>query len=178
MRYLIFIVILILLIPVGWLAAKKLDWDRILLPIRLVQLASQPVDETILMPVDRVRVADIADTWGAPRSGGRQHEGQDIFAETGTPIYSATEGYVVKVGQDNLGGKVVMIAGKGARYYYYAHLDQFAPDLEVGDRVTPDSLIGYVGNTGDAISTPPHLHFGIYHYSKALDPLPLLRNRE
>lgn len=174
MRYFI---VLVVLAVVAWFGLKNVDWDRVLLPLRLVQLASQPADKTILMPVEGVRVADVADTWGAPRPGGRQHEGQDIFAETGTPIYSGTEGYVVKRGLDNLGGQVVMIAGKGGRYYYYAHLDDFAPNIEVGDRVSTDSLVGYVGNTGDAITTPPHLHFGMYYYSTAQNPLLLLRDR-
>ena len=129
------------------------------------------------MPVKGVTKGQIADTWGAARSAGRSHSGQDIFAKRGTPVYSATEGVVLRVGEGNLGGKVVFIYGAGGRRYYYAHLDDFAPDLAAGDVVTTDTLLGYVGSTGNAKGTPPHLHFGVYAAGGAIDPLPLLADR-
>ena len=144
-------------------------------------LPTEP-DTSLLMPVDGVAVGSVADTWGAPRGGGRSHEGQDIFAPRGTPVYSATPGYVYRVGTSNLGGQVVWVLGAGGRRYYYAHLDGFG-DVEEGQYVTPDTVLGYVGNTGNAVSTPPHLHFGIYSGSRRTcdrqvhDPLPLLVNR-
>lgn len=140
-------------------------------------------DTQLLMPVAGVRTSQVADTWGAPRGGGRRHEGQDIFAPRGTPIYAATEGYVWRKGTSNLGGTVVWLVGAGARRYYYAHLDAYGA-IEEGDFVTPDTIIGYVGNTGNAITTPPHLHFGVYYGSRntcnriVIDPLPLLVNRD
>lgn len=143
---------------------------------KIAQLALRAPDARIQMPVKGVKVRQVADTWGAPRSGGRSHSGQDIFAKRGTPIYSATEGYVLRVGEGGLGGKKVFILGAGGRRYYYAHLDDFAPDLKTGDWVTTDSLLGYVGTTGNAKGTPPHLHFGVYS-GGAINPLPLLTDR-
>lgn len=152
-------------------------WDDYL------RLASQPPDPKIQMPVRGVRVRQVADTFGAPRGGGRLHEGQDIFAPKGTPVYSATEGIVTRIGEGELGGLYVFVLGPGGRRYYYAHLEAYAKDLNEGDLVTPETLIGYVGNTGNARTTPPHLHFGIYGSwwnpdEQVIDPLPLLVDRD
>ena len=136
----------------------------------------------LLMPVAGVRVAEVADTWGAPRGGGRTHEGQDIFAPRGTPIYAAAPGYVYRIGTGDLGGKLVFVAGAGGRRYYYAHLEDWA-DVEEGMYVTTDTVLGFVGNSGNAVTTPPHLHFGVYSGSRrtcnreVIDPLPLLVDR-
>ncbi len=144
-------------------------------------LPSEP-DATIVMPVEGVRVSDVADTWGAPRGVGRSHEGQDIFAARGTPIYSATAGYIYRIGTSNLGGNIVFTVGAGGRRYYYAHLEDWA-DIEEGQWVDTNTIIGFIGNSGNAISTPPHLHFGIYSGSRrtcdrmVYDPLPLMVNR-
>ncbi len=119
----------------------------------------------------------IADTWHALRGTDRVHEGQDIFAPKGTPVYSATEGYVYNIGENNLGGQTVSVIGAGGRVYYYAHLDSYAPGLAQGDYVTTQTMLGYVGTTGNAQPTPPHLHFGIYTASGAINPLPLLTDR-
>lgn len=141
------------------------------------RLALKEPDTRLLMPVKGVRIRQIADTWKAARSGGREHKGQDIFARRGTPVFSAAEGYVLRVGESNLGGKTVSVLGAGGRRYYYAHLDDFAPDLKAGDYVTTSSLLGYVGTTGNAVNTPPHLHFGVYGAGGAINPLTLLTDR-
>lgn len=144
-------------------------------------LPAEP-DTVIYMPVEGVRVANVTDTWGAPRGAGRFHEGQDIFAPRGTPVYSATSGYIYRIGTADLGGRVVSVLGAGGRRYYYAHLDDWA-DITEGQAVTPATVLGYVGNTGNARTTPPHLHFGIYSGSRRTcdrqvhDPLPLLVDR-
>lgn len=147
------------------------------LPFRLARLYAQEPDARLNVPVEGVRVSQVGDSWHAARSGGRLHEGQDIFAKRGTPVRSATEGYVVRVGQNSLGGNVVWVAGAGGRNYYYAHLDSFAPGLAAGDYVTPDSVLGYVGTTGNAAGASPHLHFGVYTAGGAVDPRPLLADR-
>jgi peptidoglycan LD-endopeptidase LytH len=151
--------------------------EKLAIPYRMVRLAAQPPDSTILMPVEGVRVEQVADTWGADRGAGRRHEGQDIFASRGTPIYSGTSGYVVAVRENQLGGNVVVVVGAGRRAYYYAHLDTYGPDAVVGKQVATTSILGYVGTSGNAVGTPPHLHFGIYTGSGAIDPLPLLISR-
>jgi murein DD-endopeptidase MepM/ murein hydrolase activator NlpD len=129
------------------------------------------------MPLEDVSKREIADTWAAPRGAGRQHEGQDIFARRGTPILSATRGIIYKIGENNLGGQTVSVIGSGGRIYYYAHLDSYARGIEVGDRVTTRTVLGYVGTTGNAQGTPPHLHFGVYTTTGAINPLPLLTDR-
>jgi peptidoglycan LD-endopeptidase LytH len=146
-------------------------------PRPLAWLSMQPADAVLLMPVAGARVSGITNTWGAPRSGGRVHYGQDIFAPRGTAVRAATAGYVLRVGHNALGGNIVVMAGAGGRRYYYAHLDGVAPDLRVGQHVTAETFIGCVGNTGNAVHTPPHLHFGMWTMTGATNPLPLLRDR-
>jgi murein DD-endopeptidase MepM/ murein hydrolase activator NlpD len=151
--------------------------DHLAFYARVAHLYTQEPDRKIAMPLEDVSKRQIADTWGAPRGTGRKHEGQDIFAPKGTPILSATNGYIYKIGENNLGGQTVSVISAGGRVYYYAHLDKYAPGIEVGDRVTTRSVLGYVGTTGNAVGTPPHLHFGIYTMSGAINPLPLLTDR-
>jgi peptidoglycan LD-endopeptidase LytH len=151
--------------------------DTLLFYGRVARLYTQAPESKIAMPLENVAKRAVADTWHAPRGSGRSHEGQDIFAPRGTPILSATKGYVFKIGENNLGGQTVSVIGSGGRIYYYAHLDRYAPGLEVGNPVTPRTVLGYVGTTGNAQGTPPHLHFGIYTLNGAINPLPLLTDR-
>jgi murein DD-endopeptidase MepM/ murein hydrolase activator NlpD len=145
--------------------------------VHVAQLYTKDPDKKLTMPVQDVEKKEIANTWQAPRDGGRRHEGQDIFAPRGTPIFSATEGYVAHIGDNSLGGQTVSVIGAGGRTYYYAHLDAYAPHLAQGDFVTTETLLGFVGTTGNAAGTPPHLHFGVYQTGGALNPLPLLNDR-
>jgi murein DD-endopeptidase MepM/ murein hydrolase activator NlpD len=147
---------------------------RVALPFRVALLYAKEPDAELAVPVEGVRVGQIRDSWHAPRSGGRLHEGQDIFARRGTPVRTAAAGYVVRVGESRLGGNTVFVVGAGGRSYYYAHLDSYAAGLAVGNYVTPETIIGYVGTTGNAAGTSPHLHFGVYTSGGAVDPLPLL----
>lgn len=131
------------------------------------------------LPVEGLRREQLHSTWQAPRSGGRRHEGADLFAKKGTPVVSAVAGTVVRRGEDSLGGQVVWVLGEGHTLYYYAHLDDFAEGLTVGQRVKRGTPLGFVGNTGNARTTPPHLHFGMYRIGwrgpRAIDPIPPLR---
>lgn len=147
--------------------------ERVSAPFRYAALLAKAPEAKIEIPVRGVRAKQIADTFGAPRGADRTHQGQDIFAKLGTPVYSATDGYVWRVGENNLGGNTVWIVGAGGRVYYYAHLDKYAPDLKVGDAVTTETVLGFVGSTGNARGTPPHLHFGVYATGGAINPLPL-----
>lgn len=161
--------------------AEERALERALLATYHARLPAEP-DAALLMPVAGVRVAQVADTWGGPRDGGRSHEGQDIFAPRGTPVYSATMGTIYRIETRERGGRVVWVAGAGGRRFYYAHLDDWA-EIHEGMDVSPDTVLGYVGNTGNAITTPPHLHLGIYSGSRSMcdravhDPLPLLVDR-
>jgi murein DD-endopeptidase MepM/ murein hydrolase activator NlpD len=152
-------------------------FEKVTLPIKLARLSSQPADTHIFMPVYGATVSRVANTWHAPRDGDRIHEGQDIFAPKGTPIFSGTDGYVTRITGETIGGISVFITGSGGRHYYYTHLDRYADGLRVGQKVNTDTVIGFVGNTGNAKTTPSHLHLGVFESRQAIDPLPLLTDR-
>jgi peptidoglycan LD-endopeptidase LytH len=140
----------------------------------LTRLVSEERPQSLPVPVQGVSVRAVRDTWGAPRGADRTHEGVDIFARRGTPVTSATRGLVWRIGENALGGTVVWVLGPGGDRHYYAHLDRVA-DIHPRQRVAPGDVIGYVGNTGNAAGTPPHLHYGIYRRSGgAINPFPLL----
>ncbi|MHB8126848.1 MAG: M23 family metallopeptidase [Desulfitobacteriaceae bacterium] len=102
------------------------------------------------------------DSFGADREGGkRKHEGTDLFSKEGTPILSVCSGKIERLGWNRLGGERVGIRGEDGNYYYYAHLQQIAAQLKVGQRIKKGEYLGAMGHTGDALSTPDHLHFGI-----------------
>lgn len=98
-----------------------------------------------------------ADTWGQARSGGRTHQGVDMIANRGTPIVAVVDGFAQsKV--NTLGGNTISLSGADGNRYYYAHLDSWAT---LG-QVTAGTIIGYVGDTGNAKFSTPHLHFEIH----------------
>jgi hypothetical protein len=111
------------------------------------------------------------------------HFGNDIFAARGTPAIAARAGrvaYVEPASSGSLGGNNVGIVDAAGWTYYYAHLDAFAPGLAAGQTVAAGTLIGYVGNTGQAAGGPVHLHFSIYpdgNYNAGIDPFPYLQPR-
>ena len=143
-------------------------------PVFFARLLTSPAPSSLQIPVMNLTRAQIANSWGAPRSGGRGHQGVDIFAARGTPVLSATAGIVFRVGTNELGGLVINILGPGRQVHYYAHLDRYG-GFEPGDEVGPGNIIGYVGNTGNARDTPPHLHYGVYDPVRgAINPWPLL----
>lgn len=156
---------------------------RTVLPAFLARVAEEP-DEVLLMPVDGLRVAQVADTWLAPRGGGLLHEGQDMFAPRGTPVRSATPGLVYRIDDLSRGGLSVTIVGGGGRRYFYTHFDSVPEGLREGQWVDVATVIGFVGTSGNAAGTPPHLHLGVYVGTEdnpcaweAIDPLPLLVDR-
>jgi len=112
--------------------------------------------------------------WGDSRDDNtRKHEGVDIFAARGTPAIAATTGTVVRVNENNLGGRVVWMRPAGKDYtLYYAHLDrQIATE---GQNVKTGDTLGLIGDTGNARTTGTHLHFGIYATGGAINPLPFI----
>jgi len=151
--------------------------SKVLFSLHVISLYTKSPDQQLAMPVEGVSKSQIADTWHVPREGDRLHEGQDIFARRGTLVLSATDGYVVRIGENSLGGQTVSVIGAGGRIYYYAHLDSYAANLSTGDHVTTQTVLGYVGNTGNAAGGPTQLHFGVYGRGGALNPLPLLTDR-
>ena len=145
-----------------------------------------PVAPLLLMPVEGVRVADVWPSFGDPRGGGtRSHAGVDIMAPRGTPVRAAAAGTVWRAGGSRNGGISVTIIDDAGVRYFYTHLDAIAPDLEARQRVGVDTVIGFVGNTGNAAATAPHLHFevapavpGEGRSWTPVDPLPLLHDRQ
>ncbi len=113
--------------------------------------------------------------FGAPRDGGsRSHRGIDIFAPKGTPVLAVADGMVSRRTSSGRGGKMVWLSSPKKRFnLYYAHLD--SQTVAPGQRVQVGDTLGFVGNTGNARTTPPHLHFSIYRFgSGAVDPFPFV----
>lgn len=119
------------------------------------------VSPTLAFPVERRSESDIGSVFGDPREGGRRrHHGIDIFAPRGTPAIAAAAGNVYRVQTTPVGGHVVWMRDDEGNRLYYAHLDRHY--VETGARVEVGDTLGFVGNTGNARTTPPHLHFGVY----------------
>jgi SH3-like domain-containing protein len=133
------------------------------------------LEAQLAFPVEGYDDQAIQSVFGAPREGGRRsHHGVDIFARRGTPVVAAAEGTVRRVEVTRIGGKVVWLRDDARRSsLYYAHLDSQA--VRNGQEVRVGDTIGFVGNTGNARTTPPHLHFGIYRRGEGpVDPAPFL----
>jgi murein DD-endopeptidase MepM/ murein hydrolase activator NlpD len=106
--------------------------------------------------------AFFSDSFGAPRADTGWHHGIDIFAPIGTPVLAVGEGMVYSVGWNNLGGNRLWLKDMAGNEYYYAHLSAYSPLAVNGTHVKAGEVLGFVGNTGDAITTPPHLHFEVH----------------
>lgn len=129
---------------------------------------------TLSFPVAGKTYRSIGSVWGDVRDGGRRsHEGVDIFAPRGTPVIAPTDGIVRAADERGIGGKVVWLNdSKRSQNLYFAHLNDW--NVKKGDRVKIGDTLGFVGNTGNARTTPPHLHFGIYSRG-AMNPINHLR---
>lgn len=133
------------------------------------------LEAQLAFPVDGYNMRAIQSVFGVERDGGaRSHDGVDIFARRGTPVLAAAPGRAYGIDITNRGGKVVWVRDnvRNARLYY-AHLDSQA--VREGDLIEIGDTLGFVGNTGNARTTPPHLHFGIYRSGQgAINPVPFL----
>lgn len=119
------------------------------------------VPQNLEMPVEGATQADFnpRSFWAYPWGNSIVHKGVDIFAGKGTNVYSSTIGLVLLTGRLGKGGNVVLILGPKWRLHYYAHLDEIT--TTPFSIVTHNSRIGTVGNTGNAATTPSHLHYAI-----------------
>jgi murein DD-endopeptidase MepM/ murein hydrolase activator NlpD len=135
-----------------------------------VAIVAQRQRHALLFPVRGRGRGNIQSFFGAAR-GARGHQGIDIFAPRGTPVVAATDGWISSTDPNELGGNVVWLWDeRRGQSLYYAHLDRHA--VRRGDRVAKGDVLGFVGNTGNARTTAPHLHFGIYRRGLgAIDPL-------
>lgn len=122
-----------------------------------------------------------ARTWTPNGTENRVHEGVDIVAKKGTPIYSVMDGTIVNIGWNEYGGWRISIKVDDNTQFYYAHLSGYADGVKKGATVKKGQLLGYVGNTGyGPVGTEgkfePHLHFGIYKINpwQSIDPFTYL----
>ena len=107
--------------------------------------------------------ATIGGPFGAPRaSTGRAHEGNDIFANFGTPVVAVADGELANVGTLPISGNRLWVYADSGDQFFYAHMSAFSANAVNGRRVEKGEVLGYVGNTGDAEPTPPHVHFEIH----------------
>jgi murein DD-endopeptidase MepM/ murein hydrolase activator NlpD len=129
----------------------------------------------LTFPVHGRTARAIGSFFGDPRDGGaRDHEGIDIFAPRGTPVLAVADGVITNVGNTRLGGLVVWQHDAERNVdYYYAHLN--TQEVRAGQRVTAGTTVGTVGNTGNARTTPSHLHFAVYQPGRvAINPVPFI----
>ena len=119
-------------------------------------------------------------TFGAPRAPPIGfHEGNDIFAEFGSPVVAVTDGHITKVGTLEISGNRLWVIADNGDGFFYAHLSSFSDRARNGARVKAGEVLGFVGNTGDAEETPPHVHFEVHPggiAKEAVDPYPILRS--
>jgi murein DD-endopeptidase MepM/ murein hydrolase activator NlpD len=165
---------------------------RLGLPTRAVAAAPAPAPAATPVPVPvpgatpYLKVFPVAgeytyfDDYGAPRGQGA-HQGIDIMADRNTPLVAVDDGAISKLSraETGLGGIYVWLRRADGVQYYYAHMESVAEGLEIGSRISVGQVLGAVGNSGDARSAPPHLHFEIrnewtpinpYRHLQAVDP--------
>jgi murein DD-endopeptidase MepM/ murein hydrolase activator NlpD len=114
---------------------------------------------------------EFIDSWGFRRSGGRRHQGTDMLAPTGTPAVAPVSG-VVTHRSNRTGGLSYHLVGDDGAYYYGTHLSAYG----ASGPVSAGTVIGYVGDSGNARGSRPHLHFEVHPSGSAVNPFPLLRS--
>ena len=143
----------------------------------------------MIFPVDATH--SYSDSWGAPRSEGRTHKGTDIFAEKRSPVVAVADGKVVRIAKGARAGRYIVVEHDGGWRSYYLHLnndtdgtddgqsDVLVEGITVGAKVKAGDLLDYVGDSGNAEGTSPHLHFEIHSAAgTAINPYPHLRAAE
>lgn len=132
------------------------------MPLAVPTVAAYPAPQgaTHVFPI--VGGGTFSNDWGGPRPGGRTHQGIDLFARTGTPVVAISDGVIYRVGWNRIGGWRFWLRDRWGNEFYHAHLSAFAPVAKEGATVRAGTVIGFVGNTGDAKTTPPHVHFEIH----------------
>lgn len=133
----------------------------------------------VVAPFPVAGPAKFSHDWGFPRynPGPRTHKGTDIFANFGTPLVATESGKIIAKGSTGLGGISVWVGSDRGTAYYYAHMQSWVKGLAVGQRVERGAILGFVGNSGNAQGSPPHVHFQIHPGGKgspARDPKPFL----
>lgn len=156
------------------------DVDQARIELEAFKAGSEIYVDGVVFPIGGPYSVPLINSFGFPRMPGtpdaHAHQGIDIFAPRGTPLVAAERGVVGRVGIGRLGGLKLWLRGESGADWYYAHLDGFAPGLHNGQVVEAGELLGYVGNTGNAVGTPPHLHLEIHpNGGAAVNPYPLMK---
>lgn len=142
-----------------------------------------PIENALLSVVSPFPIAgktNFSHDWGFPRytPTPHLHQGTDLFADFGVPVVSSEAGKVIQKGATGAGGISVWLRGDSGMGYYYAHMQSWARDLQVGQRIEKGYVIGFVGNSGNAAGGPPHIHFEMHPGggpgTPARDPKPFL----
>ena len=136
--------------PRGWTANPPIE------PARRAQLLSPEY----VFPV--AGGASFSNDWGGYRSDTGFHQGIDLFSACGTPLVAVHEGTVGRMGWNRLGGRRIWINDTNGNSFYYAHMSAYAAGLSEGMHVAPGTIVGYLGNTGDAQGTACHLHLQVH----------------
>jgi peptidoglycan LD-endopeptidase LytH len=142
-------------------------------------------DRDLTVPVRGVDDDDLRDTFSDARGGNRAHEAIDIMAPRRTPVVAVEDGVIAKVFNSKGGGGLTLYQfdPTNTYCYYYAHLDGYADGIQEGLKVRRGQVIGYVGSTGNASATAPHLHFAIFRLTperqwwkgEPINPYPVLK---
>ncbi|HEU4901585.1 MAG TPA: M23 family metallopeptidase [Flavisolibacter sp.] len=154
------------------LAVALVSFSFIKNPARRVP--SKSLSRSLAFPVAGRR-STIGGFWGDNRDGGRRlHKGIDIYARKGTPVVAIADGRIVTRDNTPIGGKTLWLKSSQHPWTaYYAHLDRQL--VKEGQYVRKGQVIGTVGNTGNARSRPPHLHFGISPGGGWVNPMPYVK---
>lgn len=129
--------------------------------ILLLILIGLFVPQKFIMPVYKATSSDYNNQtfWFYPWGSSGTHKGVDIFAKKGTELMSSTHGFVIAKGKISKGGNFVLVLGPKWRVHYYAHLE--TSSVALFDFLQPKSIIGTVGDTGNAKGKQPHVHYSI-----------------
>lgn len=161
-----------------------------IVPARPAQAAVAEPPFEVLFPQETSKT-HFSSTYGAGRSGGRRHKGNDLMAPRMTEVYAVADGVVIKVGTSRLSGRNLQIAHEGGWTSHYVHLNNdnvgtddgdapwtltLAPGVEEGMEVAAGQLIGWVGDSGNAEGTAPHTHFELRREGVPINPYPILRD--
>lgn len=145
------------------MTANNITNPNLIIPGQVLKI---PLGQQWVCPV---RGASYFNDWGFPRSGGRFHEGNDLFTSRGAPVYAPVSGQAERR-TGSLGGNQVNLRGEDGVLYIHSHLDSFGKT----GAVIAGEVIGYVGTTGNAAGTSPHVHFEMYYKGVVINPYPSL----
>jgi peptidoglycan LD-endopeptidase LytH len=149
------------------------------------QNTAPAISESLMIPVAGIKASELMDTFSAARSDNRVHDAIDIIAPAGTPVVAVANGEIAKFFDSERGGITIYQYSTDKKYvYYYAHLQSRAANLVEKDYVKQGTVIGYVGDTGNAGPGNYHLHFSIallkdpkrFWDGEYINPYPLLKN--